>query len=79
MAKDKIENVIMEIILATLQLLLGSSKSNERKNIRQSFRNYKKVKKLMKKSDGISEKEKEQLEILVDALVHAQGKLLKSE
>lgn len=67
---------ILEIIAQTLKLINPSESSHTRRNIRMGFKNYKKIRKIMKK-DGISEEEREALDDLLDLLVKAQIELLK--
>lgn len=66
---------IIGIITATMPLLKINKSKQTRKNLRMAHRNYKDIRRIMKK-DGISEKEKEQLEGMLDLLVSAQNKLI---
>jgi len=66
---------LLELMTIALSLLKTNENKQNRKNIKRAFKNYKKIRKIMKR-DGISDKEKEQLEELVDKLVIAQSKLL---
>lgn len=67
---------ILELIIAALTLL-KSGEGNKRRTIRQAFRAYRKVRKLMKKTDGISALEQAELDKLMYNIMKAQDKLLK--
>lgn len=68
---------ILGLITTTLQLIKPNKDSQNRRNIRMAFRNYRKIKKMMKKNDGkIDAHEKEQLANLMDQLIEAQATLL---
>lgn len=68
-------NTILSIIASTLKILTPSEKTQTRRGLRAAHKNYKKIKKIMKK-DGYTEKEKAQLESMIDLLVDAQSKLI---
>lgn len=69
-------DTIISLITATLTLLKPTASGQNRKNIRMGYKNYKRIKRIMKKN-GITLKEQEQLDGMLDLLVKAQSKLLK--
>ena len=67
---------ILEIIAQTLKLINPSESKQTRKNIRMGFKNYKRIRKIMKRG-GINPEEIEALDNMIHLLVKAQNKLLK--
>ena len=68
---------ILGLITTTLALIKPNENAQTRKNIRMAFKNYRKIKKMMKKNDGkIDAQEQSQLKELMDQLIEAQAKLL---
>lgn len=75
MAKETITGLIG--LISGFLVLLNPNETNQNKRIlRRSFRNYRKIKKMMKADNVISIKEKEQLERLKDKIIDAQFELL---
>lgn len=69
-------DAILPLITATLTLLQPNKAGQTRKNIRMGYKNYKRIKRIMKKG-GITSDEREKLDGMLDLLVKAQYKLLK--
>lgn len=69
-------DTIISLITATLTLLKPTQSGQNRKNIRMGYKNYKRIKRIMKK-DGITADERSKLDGMLDLLVEAQEKLLK--
>lgn len=68
---------MLNILLATIRLLNGSQGGSKRKDIRQAFKSYRKVRRMMKKNDGeISKEEQAKLDELMNQIMEAQDKLL---
>lgn len=67
---------ILNLVASTLKLLAPTESGQTRKNIRMGYKNYKKIRKIMKK-DGITPDEQIALDGMIDLLVKAQNKLLK--
>ena len=67
---------VLELIIATLSLIKGSKQGEKRRAIRQAFKSYKRIKRIMRQSDGISAKEQIRLDELMYSIMEAQDKLL---
>ena len=67
---------VLGLITATLTLLKGTEAGQRRKDVKLAWRNYKKIRRQLKKG-GITQAEQKQLDELMDLLIKAQHKLLK--
>lgn len=68
-------------LLASIGIILSAFKADKRRLnkrlLRRAFKNYRKIKKIMKKDDGvITKKEQLQLEELKDKIISASIKLI---
>jgi hypothetical protein len=69
-------NTILALIAASLTLIKPNKDAQTRRNIKRAFKNYRKIKKLMKRNDGVIDKqEREALDKLMHKLIIAQDKL----
>lgn len=68
---------ILELIVSALTLIKSGGEGSKRRTIRQAFKSYRKIRKLMRKSDGISAIEQGELDKLMYTIMKAQDNLLK--
>lgn len=66
---------LLGLITATLTLLKPNEKAQTRKSIRLAYKNYRKIKRIIKKK-GITAEEQVILDNMLHQLIKAQSKLL---